>query len=188
MFILTQRWSEVNIRGRKPPVRSSHTACCISGSHPGDPPVVVVVGGLSQSADTLSDVWLLDLAKGIWIEVCFLPCSEVDNIIHPVRASTTQTSCSILFSLLQVNLPTCITRRFRHSAVLFGTRQNLRVLCIFGGRMKYIDFNADNYEIAQVTLLLLSKYPILIVIRPKLVCYIWQCVKCHCDITRLWHL
>ena len=46
-----------------PPARNGHAACCIAGS------LLMVVGGLSDGLNVLSDVWLLDVTNGSWSEV-----------------------------------------------------------------------------------------------------------------------
>ena len=65
-----QHWTKVGI-GKKPPTRSGHTACCIAGPLTGqEHPLLLVVGGVGRKA--LSDVWLLDVDKGVWSEVGML--------------------------------------------------------------------------------------------------------------------
>ena len=67
-----QHWTEVGSGKKKPPARSSHTACCIAGPLTGqDHPLLLVVGG-HTAWDVLSDVWLLDVDKGVWSEVGML--------------------------------------------------------------------------------------------------------------------
>ena len=56
--------------GKKPPARSYHTACCITGPLTGqEHPILMVVEGLGDRVKVFSDVWLLDVDKGVWSEV-----------------------------------------------------------------------------------------------------------------------
>ena len=57
--------------------------------------------------------------------------------------------------ILQVTLPTAITQRFRHTAVLFGTGPDFRVIVLFGGD----DSAGVAHAISETTLLLMSKSP-----------------------------
>ena len=66
---IPQHWSKLHISGRKPPARSSHSACCLSGT--GSHPSLMVVGGWDGSC-VFSDVWLLDVADGSWKEVLYM--------------------------------------------------------------------------------------------------------------------
>ena len=68
-----QHWTKVGI-GEKPPARNSHTACCIAGPLTGqEHSVLMVVGGIGRKrGKVLSDVWLLDVDKGVWSEVGML--------------------------------------------------------------------------------------------------------------------
>ena len=62
-----QHWTKVS-NGKKPPARSTHTACCIAGPLTGqEHPLLMVAGGYGGKA--LNDVWLLDVDKGVWSEV-----------------------------------------------------------------------------------------------------------------------
>ena len=66
-----QHWTKVG-SASKPPGRSYHTACCIAGLLTGQEyPLLMVVGGIKE-VDVLSDVWLLDVDKGVWSEVGML--------------------------------------------------------------------------------------------------------------------
>ena len=57
---------------KRPPARSSHTACCIAGPLTGqEHPILMVVGGWNVKK-ALSDVWLLDVDKWVWSEVGML--------------------------------------------------------------------------------------------------------------------
>ena len=70
MIPLVQHWTKVNISGAKPPGRSVHAACCIAGPFTGlEHPILMVIGGY-DNAEVLGDVWLLDIDKGVWSEVC----------------------------------------------------------------------------------------------------------------------
>ena len=57
--------------------------------------------------------------------------------------------------ILQVTLPTAITQRCEHSAVIFGTGPDFRVIVLFGGD----DSDDAARAISETTLLLLSKSP-----------------------------
>ena len=64
-----QHWTKVASE-KKPPVRCSHTACCIAGPLTGqEHPLLMVVEGLGDGLKVLSHVWLLDVDKGVWSEV-----------------------------------------------------------------------------------------------------------------------
>ena len=68
-----QHWTKVGSRKKKPRGRHSHTACCIAGPLTGqDHPLLLVVGGQGDGWKVLSDVWLLDVDKGVWSEVGML--------------------------------------------------------------------------------------------------------------------
>ena len=61
-------------------------------------------------------------------------------------------TCSACFPIfLQVSLPTNITGRYGHSAVVFGTGPDFRVVVLFGGR------TTGHIEISETTLLLLCE-------------------------------
>ena len=66
---ISQHWSKLHISGKKPPARSSHTACCLSGTV--NHPFLIVVGGWDGTC-VFSDVWLLDVADGSWSEVYYI--------------------------------------------------------------------------------------------------------------------
>ena len=69
-----QHWTKV-ASGKKPTARSSHTACCIAGPLTGqEHPLLMVVRGAGDGWKVFSDVWLLDVDKGVWSEVgmCYL--------------------------------------------------------------------------------------------------------------------
>ena len=60
------------VSGKKPPARDSHTACCIAGPLTGqEHPLLMIVGGWNAGT-AFSDVWLLDVDKGVWSEVGML--------------------------------------------------------------------------------------------------------------------
>ena len=66
-----QHWTKVGTGG-KPPARSLHTACCIAGPLTGqEHSVLMVIEGWNGSK-VFSDVWLLDVDKGVWSEVGLL--------------------------------------------------------------------------------------------------------------------
>ena len=67
--ISMQHWTKV-VSGKKPPARSSHTACCIAGPLTGqEHPLLMVMGGHVSGVGPADDVWLLDVDKGVWSEV-----------------------------------------------------------------------------------------------------------------------
>ena len=64
-----QHWTKLMETGDKPPARCDHAACCVAGPLTGQQsPILMVVGGHRGKA--LGDVWLLDVDKGVWSEVC----------------------------------------------------------------------------------------------------------------------
>ena len=65
---MSQHWTKVQIKEKKPAPRSYHTTLCIEDPHTGHHPLLMVVGGSGGSV--LSDVWLLDVINGVWTEVC----------------------------------------------------------------------------------------------------------------------
>ena len=69
---MSQHWTKVQIKGKKPAPRNYHTTLCIEDPHTGHHPLLMVVGGYGGSV--LSDVWLLDVINGVWAEVCVHVC------------------------------------------------------------------------------------------------------------------
>ena len=67
---MSQHWTKVQIKGKKPAPRNFHTTLCIEDPHTGHHPLLMVVGGLGVGSSVLSDVWLLDVINGVWTEVC----------------------------------------------------------------------------------------------------------------------
>ena len=65
---MSQYWTKVQIKGKKPAPRYYHTTLCIEDPHTGHHPLLMVVGGYDGSI--FSDVWLLDVINGVWAEVC----------------------------------------------------------------------------------------------------------------------
>ena len=59
--------------------------------------------------------------------------------------------CTCFPIFLQVSLPTNITGRYGHSAVVFGTGPDFRVVVLFGG------YNGQHVPISETTLLLLCE-------------------------------
>ena len=55
--------------------------------------------------------------------------------------------------ILQATLPTAITPRYSHSAVMFGAGPDFRVIVLFGG------WSSSGLVISETTLLLMSKSP-----------------------------
>ena len=63
-----QHWTKVACE-KTPPGRESHTACCIAGPLTGqEHPILMIVEG-GKEVEVFSDVWLLDVDKGVWSEV-----------------------------------------------------------------------------------------------------------------------
>ena len=65
---MSQHWTKIQIKEKKPSPRQNHTTLCIEDPHTGHHPLLMVVGGFDGSV--LSDVWLLDVINGVWTEVC----------------------------------------------------------------------------------------------------------------------
>ena len=65
-------------------------------------------------------------------------------------------SVAMVTIILQVTLPTAITKRYGHSAVIFGIGPNFRVIVLFGGRTSSVH---PLPVISETTLLLMSKSP-----------------------------
>ena len=61
--------------------------------------------------------------------------------------------CTCFPIFLQVSLPTNITGRYGHSAVVFGTGPDFRVVVLFGGKNETSMYD----EISETTLLLLCE-------------------------------
>ena len=66
-----QHWTKV-ASGKRPQPRDSHTACCIASPLTGQEHSVLMVVGGQDGLMVLSDVWLLDVDKGVWSEVGML--------------------------------------------------------------------------------------------------------------------
>ena len=71
------------------------------------------------------------------------------NCVCVVAVYSNMYTCFLIF--LQVSLPTNITERFGHSAVVFGTGPDFRVVVLFGGKAK------AHKPISETTLLLLCE-------------------------------
>ena len=72
LLLYIQEWNKLKVKGRGPPARSSHSACCITDIHlDHHHPVLVVVGG-DNGSSTFSDMWLLDVANKQWKKVSFM--------------------------------------------------------------------------------------------------------------------
>ena len=69
---MSQHWTKVQIKGKKPAPRRYHTTLCIEDAHTGHHPLLMVVGGLGVYGSVFSDVWLLDVLNGAWTEVCYI--------------------------------------------------------------------------------------------------------------------
>ena len=65
-----QHWTKLQVNGEKPPARSTHATCCITGPLTGKQhPLLMVVGGYVSHLGPARDMWLLDVDKGVWSEV-----------------------------------------------------------------------------------------------------------------------
>lgn len=56
----------------------------------------------------------------------------------------------------QVNLPREIRKQFRHTAVIFEAREDLRVIVTFGGGEEFNGYG-DGHDSSQLTVLIFSK-------------------------------
>ena len=84
--LISQHWSKVKTSGGRPPARSSHAACCIAGPLTEQPhPLLMVVGGLDGGYEVLSDVWVLDVAQGLWSQVLHVCISAVGLTIYIIH-------------------------------------------------------------------------------------------------------
>ena len=73
--LISQHWSKVKTSGGRPSARMYHAACCIAGPLTGQPhPLLMVICGLGGA---LSDVWVLDVAQGLWSQVLHVCISAV---------------------------------------------------------------------------------------------------------------
>ena len=77
------------------------------------------------------------------------------------------------FFTLQLSLPTPITERDGHTAVLFGTGLDFRVVVLFGGR------NILNDDILETTLLLLCKSSFIYTVSLFDVMYMYKSIITH---------
>ena len=68
-----QHWTKLKVSGTKPRARYYHAACCIAGPLTGqEHSLLMVVGGTANTLLGFTDVWLLDVDKGVWNEVGML--------------------------------------------------------------------------------------------------------------------
>ena len=95
---MSQEWTKVQIKVKKPAPRTYHTTLCIEDPHTGHHPLLMVVGGAGSSIS--SDVWLLDVINGVWTEVC----------VHFLTSTFTSTCilvyfiCTCMFTHIQWNV------------------------------------------------------------------------------------
>ena len=83
--LISQHWSKVKTSGGRPPTRDDH-ACCIAGHLTGQPhPLLMVVGGWGDGLDVLSDVWVLDVAQGLWSQVLHVCISAVGLTMYIIH-------------------------------------------------------------------------------------------------------
>lgn len=67
---MSQQWSLVDTIGMKPSKRDSHAACVITSSDiTGSHPLLLYFGGMTINFTPLSDLWLLDITSGSWLQV-----------------------------------------------------------------------------------------------------------------------
>ena len=128
---------------KKPPARIYHATCVITS--PEHPPQLMVIGGLAHNV--LCDVWILDIANGSWSEVSVF--SSETTAMHYRQF----TFCFHLFNAVpfQLNLPGDITPRYGHSATVFGTGPDFKVVVLFGGYSNMVG------TVSKTTLLLLGE-------------------------------
>ena len=79
------------------------------------------------------------------------------------------------FFTLQLSLPTPITKRYGHTAVLFGTGVDFRVAVLFGGRK-------SNDDISETTLLLLCKSSFIYTVSLFDVMYMYKSIITYCNL------
>ena len=77
------------------------------------------------------------------------------------------------FFTLQLSLPTVITERWGHTAVLFGTGVDFRVAVLFGG------MNKSYNDISETTLLLLCKSSFIYTVSLFDVMYMYKSIITH---------
>ena len=83
---ISQHWSKVKTSGGRPPARSYHAACCIAGPLTGQPhPLLMVICGQRSFLEALSDVWVLDVAQGLWSQVLHVCISEVGFTMYIIH-------------------------------------------------------------------------------------------------------
>ena len=84
--LISQHWSKVKTSGGRPPARSSHAACCIAGPLTGQPhPLLMVICGNGGGFGVLSDVWVLDVAQGLWSQVLHVCISAVGLTMYIIH-------------------------------------------------------------------------------------------------------
>ena len=84
--LISQHWSKVKTSGGRPPARGYHAACCIAGPLTGQPhPLLMVTGGLDEGMEALSDVWVLDVAQGLWSQVLHVCISVVGLTMYIIH-------------------------------------------------------------------------------------------------------
>ena len=65
----SQHWTKLDTTGGpRPPVRRSHAACCIAGPLTGQEHPLLLVGS-GFGGGVLTDMWVLDVDRGVWSEV-----------------------------------------------------------------------------------------------------------------------
>ena len=84
--LISQHWSKVETSGGRPPARDDHAACCIAGPLTGQPhPQLIVIGGRGDGVEALSDVWVLDVAQGLWSQVLHVCISAVGLTMYIIH-------------------------------------------------------------------------------------------------------
>ena len=84
--LISQHWSKVKTSGGRPPARYYHAACCIAGPLTGQPhPLLIVTGGRGEGLKALSDVWVLDVAQGLWSQVLHVCISAVGLTMYIIH-------------------------------------------------------------------------------------------------------
>lgn len=111
LFILrmaSMEWSKIEISKSQtcPPARWRHSACTINGSQ------ILIMGGFHSNDQRLNDVWIYDVANGLW---------QQPHVEHNVEAATPH----LLSNTTWANV---MSPRGSHSATVIG-----KSVYIFGG-------------------------------------------------------
>ena len=84
--LISQHWSKVKTSGGRPSARMYHAACCIAGPLTEQPhPLLIVICGRAVGLVALSDVWVLDVAQGLWSQVLHVCISVVGLTMYIIH-------------------------------------------------------------------------------------------------------